>query len=258
MANETVIVLEDVWVRYADQPVLEGIHFSVSEGEIVSVVGPNGSGKTTLLNTLLGFKQPFRGRIRIYGKSPEAVRHSGLIGYLPQNPETDTRFPVSAADVVSMTIRGRRPVFQRMTREDRERIRRMLGRVGMEGQAGHHFGSLSGGQKQRVLIARALALDPRLLILDEPSTGLDAVAQDSFYALLQSLRDTEGLTILMVSHDIGAVSGIVDRIACLNRRIHFHGRPSDNIPSEALEKVFGRDVQLVFHDRHCDTCGEDA
>ncbi len=256
MPTKTVISLEDVWVHYDGQPVLEGIYLDVTEGEIVSIVGPNGSGKTTLLNTILGFVKPFQGRVQIFRQNPEAVRHSGLIGYLPQNPESDLRFPVRAEDVVAMARSGRRSVFRRLSDDDHTKIHQALERVNMWEQAGQHFGSLSGGQKQRVLIARALALDPKILILDEPSTGLDAVAQDSFYSLLQSLRDQKGLTILLVSHDIGAVSGIVDRIACLNRRIHFHGNPADCIPSEALVKVFGQDVQFVYHDRHCHTCEE--
>jgi zinc transport system ATP-binding protein len=256
MSTQTAISLEDVWVRYDGQPVLEGIHLDVTEGEIVSIVGPNGSGKTTLLNTILGFIQPFQGRVQIFGQNPEVVRHSGLIGYLPQNPETDLRFPIRAEDVVAMTRWSRRSVFHRLSNDDHVKIHAALARVHMDGVANQHFGSLSGGQKQRVLIARALALDPKILILDEPSTGLDAVAQDSFYSLLLSLRDEQGLTILLVSHDIGAVSGIVDRIACLNRRIHFHGNPADCIPSDALVKVFGQDVQFVYHDRHCHTCGE--
>jgi zinc transport system ATP-binding protein len=125
----------------------------------------------------------------------------------------------------------------------------------MEQFSQHHFGSLSSGQKQRILIARALAINPTMLILDEPATGLDAVAQDSFYHLLTALRDSEGLTIIMVSHDIGSVSLFVDKIACLNRKIHFHGAPAKCIESqETMEAVFGKNVQFLFHDKNCETC----
>ena len=248
------ILLQDVWVKYDHQSVLEEITLAIYPREIVSIVGPNGSGKTTLLNTILGFIEPYRGSVRVFELSPRKMKQNGLIGYLPQNIEVDPKFPINVFDVVSMTRYARKPFYARLTGKDREIIMQCLEKVEMEKLIHHHFGTLSGGQKQRVLIARALALQPKILILDEPSTGLDAVAQDRFYHLLQTLRDQEELTILMVSHDIGAVSGIVDQIACLNRRIHFHGKPEDCIPSEALERVFGKNVHFVLHDKNCEMC----
>ena len=144
-------------------------------------------------------------------------------------------------------------LFESLNGRDRSIVKDTLEKVGMADMGALHFGQLSGGQKQRVLIARALALEPQILILDEPSTGLDAVAQDSFYKLLTDLK-CEGLTTVMVSHDIGTVSSFVDRIACLNRRIHFHGKPDKCIPSDALEQVFGKHVQFLVHDKKCETC----
>ncbi|NQT24846.1 metal ABC transporter ATP-binding protein [candidate division KSB1 bacterium] len=258
MTGNPTISVQDVSVRYGENLVLDRIQFDVNPHEIVSIVGPNGSGKTTLIHTILGLIEPFHGTVRVFEKSPQSARSRGQIGFLPQAIGTDLQFPVSAFDVVALAVSSHKRMFRPLSQNDRARVLEALQKVQMEKSAQLHFGSLSGGEKQRVLIARALAVHPKLLILDEPSTGLDIVAQESFYKLLQYLRDEEGLTILFVSHDIGAVSGVVDRIACLNRKIHFHGKPSDCIPSEALEAVFGKDVQFVYHDRHCHTCGEDS
>jgi zinc transport system ATP-binding protein len=254
MASDDVILMEDVWVRYEQRVVLEGITLTVQDKEIVSIVGPNGGGKTTLLNTILGFKKPFRGKVLVFGKDPTRTQKSGLIGYLPQISGYDRRFPVCVFDVVAMSSYARKGLGKGLDSDDRERILNALERVEMSDFADHHFGSLSSGQQQRVFIARALVGQPKLLILDEPSTGLDAVAQDTFYHLLRTIRDEEDLAIIMVSHDIGSVSSVVDRIACLNKKIHFHGKPQDCIPSEALEKVFGKHIHFLIHDEHCESC----
>ncbi len=254
MNSEIAISLDDVWVRYDHRVVLENIHLKIPTRKIVSIVGPNGGGKTTLLNTILGFKEPFKGSVSVFGVDPQHIERNGIIGYLPQSNPHDIQFPVRVFDVVAMSRYGRKGFLRRLNGEDRELIEESLKRVEMVDFQNHHFGSLSGGQKQRVLIARALALQPKILILDEPSTGLDSVAQDRFYQILQKLRVDEKLTILMVSHDIGAVSGVVDQIACLNKQIHFHGNPKEGIPSEALSEVFGRNVHFVLHDKNCETC----
>ncbi len=242
-------------MKYNNTVVLEDITFNVHDREIVSIVGPNGSGKTTLIKAIMGFKKPFRGSIAVLGKSPSAIMTTGVIGYLPQNTMYDMKFPIKAFDVVAMSCFAKKRFVERLTQKERNHISETLEKVEMEKYAQHHFGSLSSGQKQRILIARALAIHPTMLILDEPATGLDAVAQDSFYHLLGTLRDNEGFTIIMVSHDIGSVSLIVDKIACLNRKIHFHGTPAKCIESqETMEAVFGKNVQFLFHDQNCETC----
>ncbi|MBN2416716.1 metal ABC transporter ATP-binding protein [bacterium] len=254
MQDTQAVRFNDVWVSYRNKYVLEDITFSVGEREIFSVVGPNGGGKTTLLHTLLGLKKPARGTVTIMGKTSASELPPGTIAFLPQMHHHDRTFPVSVSDVVAMGIRAAKRPGQRYTPPDRQAVRDSLALVSMEDHIGDHFGTLSGGQQQRVLIARALAMHPRLLVMDEPSTGLDAVAQDSFYQLLQRLRDSEGLSIVFVSHDVGTVSGIVDQIACLNRRIHFHGNPRDGIPASAREAVFGKGINFLIHDEHCKTC----
>lgn len=252
--NESAILMKDVWVRYDQHIVLEAIDLDVTPKEIVTIVGPNGSGKTTLLHTILGIKRHYQGRITLFGHKAGIKNKQIPIGYLPQGVSIESRFPVCVFDVIAFSIYSQKGLFYSLDSEDRRLIHTVLERVEISDLINVHFGSLSGGQKQRVLIARALALHPKILILDEPATGLDIVSQDRFYSLLDQLRKEENVTIIMVSHDIGAVSGVVDRVACLNRRIHFHGKPSDGIPSEALRRVFGNHVQFVFHSHNCQTC----
>ena len=250
----SVVEFDSVSVRYGDFVALERIHLSIGRGEIVSVVGPNGGGKTTLLHAVLGFVQPYEGHVRVLGLAPDEVQPTGRIGYLPQAMQHDRRFPVSAWDVVAMARYARKSPGKRLDKKDRDAVAQSLETVGMADRASHHFGGLSGGQRQRVLIARALVGDPELLVLDEPSTGLDAVAQDNFYQLLRTLRDSRGLTILMVSHDVGTVSGFVDQIACLNRQLHYHGKADGCLSSEMVSRVFGRNMNILVHDQHCQTC----
>ncbi|HPB83050.1 MAG TPA: metal ABC transporter ATP-binding protein [Spirochaetota bacterium] len=248
------IELSGVWIKYGQNVILEDINLRVEEKEIISIVGPNGSGKSTILKCIMGFKDPFRGSIQVFGSEPKHVQQSGIFGYLPQGNHHDVNFPVDVFSVVAMARYSKRGLFEKLKPPDNDIINGALEKVEMTGFKKHHFGSLSGGQKQRVLIARALATGPKILILDEPSTGLDAVAQDRFYDLLKTIRDKEGLTIVMVSHDIGTVSRIVDRLACVKQRLHFHGRPEDCASNEALAKVFGKNTYFISHDKNCETC----
>ncbi len=253
--EKTVISLQNVWVRYNESVILEDVSLSVREGEILSIVGPNGSGKSTLLRTIMGFKEPCRGTVTVMGKAPRKAPR-GSIGYLPQKSAVDYTMPVSAFDVVAMARYAGKGVFERLNDGDRSRIEEALKLVEIADRMNSHFGSLSEGQKQRVLIARALAVGPKILLLDEPSTGLDALAQDNFYQMLLSLRTSLNLAIVMVSHDIGTVSNIVDRLACLKTRIHFHGTPGECFSNENLSSVFGKNVYYVRHDKNCEGCGE--
>ena len=256
MSLEKTVSLTNVSVRYGQNIVLDNINLSVNKREIVSIVGPNGGGKTTLLNTILGLKKPFQGEVRVLGADPAKQLSSGQIGFLPQNGLHDRHFPISVFDTVAMARYALTKPGRRLTERDKTIVLRVLEKVEMLAQVKDHFGSLSGGQKHRVLIARALAIEPKILILDEPSTGLDASAQDRFYELLKQLKDKDNLTIILVSHDISTVSAFVDQIACLNKQIHFHGKPEESIPEEALEKMFGKQFHFLIHDENCQTCGK--
>ncbi len=253
----SAIELDRVNVERDNTLVLRDISLSVARGEIVSIVGPNGGGKTTLLHTILGFLKPVSGTLRVLGRSSGRDLPAGSIGYLRQAQSLEKSFPVSVLDVTAMGLLAGKPLGKALKGEARLAVHQALEDVGMLTRASDHFGILSGGQKQRVLIARALAMHPEILLLDEPSTGLDSVAQDSFYRLLSRLRDEKGLTIVLVSHDIGVVSSVSDQVACLNRNIHYHGRPDRNLPAATLAQVFGREVSFLLHDEHCQTCDQE-
>jgi zinc transport system ATP-binding protein len=254
--DNPVIILKNIYVSYNGSVILEDINLEVGAGEILSIVGPNGGGKSTLLRTIMGFKVPFRGTVEVLGTAPRKKRR-GMIGYLPQKSSFDYSIPVSVFDVVAMARYAGKRLVERLDSGDRANIINALEAVEMATLKDSHFGSLSEGQKQRALIARAIAVRPRILLLDEPSTGLDALAQDNFYQMLLRLRDSLGLSIVMVSHDIGAVSRIVDRLACLKTKIHFHGRPADCLSDESLAQAFGKNVMFVSHNKNCGSCGGD-
>lgn len=245
--------LNDVWVGYNGKWVLKSIFLDCRAGEILGIVGPNGAGKSTLLKVIIGLIQPDRGSISLFGKKPgKEARHD--VGYLPQISYAERSFPVTALDVVMMGIYSRIGLFIRPGRKEKEIALDMLSMVNMSEHAGRPFGVLSGGQQQRINIARALCSNPRLLVLDEPSTGVDSVAQEDFYVLLAKLRDEKGLSVIMVSHDIGVITSHADRVACLNIEVHYHGEPDLCISDEVMEKVFGKDLKIMVHDSKCATC----
>ena len=239
------IVCRGLSFGYDGRPVLNNVDISIPEGDFVCVVGPNGSGKTTLLKIALGLLKPTTGSIEVLGQRPDRSR--GRIGYVPQHPRLDPLFPVSAMDVVLMGRLGRTRALGAWSADDREQARRALDEVGLADREGHHFASLSGGQKQRVLIARALAGDPELLLLDEPTAGLDAHIEEGFYRLLQELN--RRLTIVLVSHDLGFVSGFVRSVVCVGRDVVIH--PTSAVTGEVIADLYGSDVRLVRHDHRC-------
>jgi zinc transport system ATP-binding protein len=244
--SPAAIHMRDLWVSYNHQPVLEDITLDIEENTCVGVLGPNGAGKSTLLKVILGLLPPTRGEILVFGEDPRQGRSQGnLIGYLPQRPLSNPRFPVSVLDVVLMGRYGRLGLGRRPGREDREAALALLERLGIPHLAHRPIGEISGGQQQRVFIARALAVNPRLLILDEPTISLDACSQDEVYDLVNRLKSEMELTVIMVSHDIGAVASHVDDIICLNRRVHVHAPPP--IGRVALENTFGCAVEYLFH-----------
>ena len=242
MASEPVIALQDVDFSYDGNRVLENVTLTVQAFDFLCVVGPNAGGKTTLLKLLLGLIHPTSGRLRVFGQAPERVRRR--MGYMPQHTALDPLFPVSVLDVVLMGRLGGTRLFGPFRRGDRDAARSALEKVGMEDLRMHSFADLSGGQRQRVLIARALASDPELLLLDEPTANVDAVVETEFYEILRQLNDR--MTVVLVTHDLGFVSRYVDRVACVNRRVVLH--PTSEITGELIHEIYERDVRMVRHD----------
>ena len=236
-----VIHLEDVWAGYDGRPVLEGINLSVKERDFVGIIGPNGGGKTTLLMVMLGLIQPTRGRVRVLGQSATQGRH--FIGYVPQQVDFDRDFPVNVWDVALMGRLGQRGLLHRYTPEDRRAVARALQQVEMLDMKDWPISELSVGQRQRIYVARALATEPKILFLDEPTASVDSRITNSIYELLQKLN--EHVTILLISHDMSAISSHVKTVGCLNRRLFYH--ESREITPEMLGEAYRCPIDLIAH-----------
>ncbi|MDI6800486.1 MAG: metal ABC transporter ATP-binding protein [Thermodesulfovibrionales bacterium] len=248
------VEIENVGVTINDKEILKEITLSLDEGRFLGIVGPNGSGKTTLLRTVLGIIKPTSGSIKIFGASPDDAIKKNVFGYLPQSQKIELNFPARAIDVVLMGIYAKLGMLRWPDREDIKQAMEMLSIIGMAGYENETLGNLSGGQQQRVSIARALINNPRILILDEPSTGIDVVGQEDFYHLLKGLQRKMNLTIIMVSHDIGTVTSYVDEIACLNKTLHYHGSTVGALNDEVLKNLYGKGIDIMLHTEYCEKC----
>ena len=241
MVNTELVKLEDVWVHYDNMPVLEEINLSIKQKDFLGIIGPNGGGKTTLLKVILGLIKPSQGRITILGGTPKHNRK--FIGYVSQYNLFDRDFPINVWDVVLMGRSGQAGLLKRFNKEDKMAATRALETVEMLNFKDRQIGKLSGGQQQRVFIARALVVEPKLLLLDEPTAGVDMPMKTEFYEILAKLK--QRMAIVLVSHDISAVSIYVDKLACLNQRLFYH--ESKEISAEDLEAVYQCPVEMIAH-----------
>ncbi|MCA1961352.1 MAG: ABC transporter ATP-binding protein [Desulfomonile sp.] len=241
--SDPVIIMEDLSFSYDGHLVLEDVNLAIHEQELVSFVGPNGGGKTTLLKLMLGLLHPTKGTVRIFGKRPQDARP--LIGYMPQHAHLDPQFPVSVMDVVLMGRLGLTRPFGPYTKADRIAAEEALRTLHVWDLRRKHFSALSGGQRQRVLIARALAPNPRLLLLDEPTAGLDVAIEGEFYELIRGFA--RKMTVVLVSHDLGFVSQLVHKVVCVKRSVVTHA--TSDITGEIISRVYGSEMKMVLHDR---------
>jgi zinc transport system ATP-binding protein len=249
MEKSSIIQLDHVSVTYQDLLVLEDVSLKVSRGDFLAIIGPNGAGKTTLLKVILGLVRPVNGEVRVFDKTPwELNGDRRRIGYVPQMMSVDLNFPVRAGEVVLMGRYGRIGLLRQPTATDHAAALRALESVGITDLADRPIARLSGGQRQRVFLARALANEPELLLLDEPTTGVDVTSTESLYELLRGLHEA-GITILVVSHDVGVVASYVDGVACVNRRLVAHGRPDEVLNSAELAEMYGCDAMFFHHGR---------
>ena len=239
--SEPAVELRGVSFAYGRTPVLESVDLAAGRGEFLGVIGPNGGGKTTLLKLVLGLLEPDAGEVRVLGRRPSEAR--GRVGYVPQHARFASDLPVRVRDVVLMGRLGPGLRASAWSGEDRAAAERALDRMEILELAGRPAGRLSGGQVQRMLIARALAMEPELLLLDEPTSGVDSRMGRSLYGMLEEMSGR--ITVILVSHDIGVISREVDSVACLNRRLFYHG--SEKLSPEALEAAYGGDVELISH-----------
>lgn len=208
-----IVSLEKVFFSYHESLVVKDISFGIQPGEFVGIIGPNGGGKTTLLKLIMGFLKPTSGSITIFGKSPQLAGQP--IGYVPQSLRFDKQFPISVLELVLGGRLSHLPWYGQYSATDKRAAMQALERVGMADFAHRSFGNLSGGQAQRSLIARALASEPRLLVLDEPTASVDNQAEAEIYSILKSLQGD--ITILMVTHNLQAAIELVDKVICVQQ-----------------------------------------
>ncbi|CAN5387807.1 metal ABC transporter ATP-binding protein [soil metagenome] len=240
-----LISLSKLDFAYSRALVLKGLDLTVEAGSTMGVIGPNGGGKTTLVKLLTGRLQPTRGSILIDGLRPlDAVRRGDRIGYLPQNPQVDVTFPINVRQTITLGLAGKTGMLRGYSAADRAYADSLMDRIGIAELADTPIGELSGGQLQRVLIARALVAKPKLLILDEPTTGIDVRGQKAFIEFIAAIKQELGLTVVFVSHDLRAVTSMSDRIACLNVTLHYHDVPQ-HLPADLVYRMFACDLEAA-------------
>ena len=241
MSSRTVIELRGVSFAYGAVPVLEHVDLAVPPGEFLGIVGPNAGGKSTLLKLILGLLEPTAGTVRVLGLSPQAA--SREIGYVPQYPAFARDFPLTVEQVVLTGRLGRGRLLGGYRAEDREMARWVMTQTEIADLAQRRIATLSGGQLQRVLVARALACEPQILILDEPTANIDMRVESDIFDLLRVLN--RHMTILVVSHDVAFISAYVRRVACVNRTLLCHA--TESIDGQVIHDLYGGDVRRVAH-----------
>jgi zinc transport system ATP-binding protein len=272
-SRDPVVSLDGVTFGYTATPVVKDVSLTVDRGEYVAVVGPNGSGKSTLMQVLLGLLEPDAGQASLFGERASHFDDGARIGYVAQHASASKEMPITVREVVKMgrfphvgfnRLRdGDRSVVGRLTEEPLAAVRDVatavsgrlsasdwdavddaLATVGMSSFADRRITELSGGQRQRAFIARALASDADLLVLDEPTVGVDAESVDAFYDLLAALND-DGITVVLIEHDLGAVVEHAERVVCLNREVYFDGPSEEFVASDALARAFGTEARFL-------------
>ena len=251
-ANSSSIVdLEKVGVQYeGGVQALENISLQVYQRDIVGIIGPNGAGKSTLLSVVLGLVKPTTGEARLFGKpiSSDGLRR---VGYVPQKAQPrDINFPSTVYETVLMGRVPKAGLFHRLGKQDHQKVKEVLEQLELFDLKDRRIGLLSGGQSQRVFLAKALVSDPELLLLDEPTSGVDAHSRKEFYDVLGRLNQESGVTLILSSHDIGIVTTLAKRVVCINRTLFFCGDTSEFTSSSILAKTYDYPIEMVRHHDH--------
>ena len=238
----------ETWFSYDSDPAVRDINFSITPGEFAAILGPNGSGKTTLMKLALGLLKPTSGQVLLFGEPAETFTNWQKVGYVPQRTQaTESRFPASVREIVNFGSYSGFDPLSIFKRDKSNRVEEAMEMAGIAHLAPRRVSDLSVGQQQRMLIARSLVRRPDLLVMDEPVAGVDAAGEEQFHTMVRRLNRDLGITIVMVSHDIGAVMREATTCACINRDIVFHG-PVHQIDAQALSGLYGFPVDVLMHD----------
>jgi zinc transport system ATP-binding protein len=231
--------------------IIKNISFIVQKGEYSALIGPNGGGKTTLIRLLLGLENPSSGSIKLFGKDKSQFKSWDKIGYVPQRvSQIDQYFPATVEEVVKMGRTAKRGLFTRESQTDRDAVEAAMQKMDVLNLRHKLVGQLSGGQRQRVMIARALASEPEVLILDEPNTGVDMVSQNRFYTLLRELNKKDGMTIVFITHDVGVIADDIQTMLCINQTLLSCNNPHEVLSCSEMSKLYGIDAHLIHHHHH--------
>jgi zinc transport system ATP-binding protein len=246
--TKNIIEVKNVSFSYSGEEVLSYVSLNVHKGDYIGLIGPNGGGKTTLLKIMLGLLKPDEGSVRLFGTDLTNFKDRYKLGYVPQKANNfDPNFPITVEEVVAMGRYGKKGLFRGLNSSDQEIIKDSLEKVNMWKYRSRIIGDLSGGQQQRVFIARALASQPEVILLDEPTIGVDVETQEQFYKLLQKLNKEFEITLILVSHDINVVANETTEVAYVNKTLIYDANPKDLLEDDSLEKTYGKKVKLIAH-----------
>ena len=237
----SIVEINNLTVQYPDVKALDDVSFIVNSGDFLGIIGPNGAGKSTLFDSMLGLNTKYKGTIKFFGEDiRKSKNHLKEIGYVPQKPVFEKNFPVTVSDVVRMGLTDE---------SDEGKIDEVLQQLWIHELRNRRIGELSGGQQQRVFIAKALVNDPKILILDEPVTGIDQQSIELFYSILRELNSKQKITIIWSSHDLDAVNQLANHVACLNRTLFFHGESKKFFSDDELVKQYS-EASMQEHMHH--------
>ncbi len=249
--TESVVSIKNVYYAYEDKTILNNVNLEIKHGVFMGLVGPNGGGKTTLIKLILGLIKPVQGEILLFGQPINKFKDWNRIGFVSQKSNAFNKgFPATVYEIVSMGLTAKVGYFKFFKAHHKQKILQAIDQVGMLEYAYQNIGNLSGGQQQRVFIARALVSDPELIILDEPTVGVDFENVRRFYDLLHQINDERDITLLLVTHDTGTMTEHATDIVCLNKVLHFHGNPEKYtaLTEKDLSQFYGHPVHIVTHD----------
>ena len=251
MATKPIVEIREVIVRYPNGVLaLDRITIDVNEKDLIALIGPNGAGKSTLIKVILGLIKPTTGLVKLLGNE-DLAKNLKYVGYVPQNAQTrDVNMPFSVFETVMLGRTAQAGLFHGTNAKDRKKVEEALKLLGIFDLKDRKIGQLSGGQSQRVFLAKAIVADPKLLLLDEPTSGVDTSSKAEFYLTLERLNKELGIAVILCSHDIGVITKIAKRVLCINRTQFFCGENAAFRASSEIHKVYNHPVEIIDHADH--------